>query len=163
MDLDRGIRSLAHLCKIRPKTQFLWNNLSGPFPRADAVVVVVVFFPSSLALLRGSWTRSPCSKGVAPCLWRGFRICLNMGPCAAEAHLFDGAVRRICLLVFRKQQARLLSLWLTGHIRDLACPLVITIKAGDITAISCQPVKTARWFPWPKGLDMSSGGFLNIR
>lgn len=50
------------------------------------------------------------------------------------------------------QQARLLSLRLTGHIRDLACSLVITIRPGDITAISCQPVKTARWFPWPNGL-----------
>lgn len=74
-------------------------------------------------------------------------------------HSLDGPVRRICLLGFRKQQAMLLSLWLTGHIRDLACPLVITIRAGDITAISCQPVKTARWFPWPNGLDMSRDGF----
>lgn len=37
-----------------------------------------------------------------------------------------------------------LSLPLTGHIRDLACSLVITTRAGDITAISCRPVKTAR-------------------
>lgn len=64
----------------------------------------------------------------------------------------DGAVRRICLKGFRKQQARLLSLWLTGHIRDLACSLVITIRVGNITATSCQPVKTVRRVPWPKGL-----------
>lgn len=50
------------------------------------------------------------------------------------------------------QQARLLSLWLTGHIRDLASSLVITIRVGNITATSCQPVRTARRVPWPNGL-----------
>lgn len=74
------------------------------------------------------------------------------GPAQPRPRSLDGAMRRVCLAGFRKQQARLLSLSLTGHIRDLACSLFITIRAGDITAISCQPVKTARRFPWPKGL-----------
>lgn len=38
-----------------------------------------------LLLLRGSWTRSPCSRGGAPCLWARVPNLPKYGACAAEA------------------------------------------------------------------------------
>lgn len=128
------------------ESQSLWNNLSGPFPRANAVVVVaaVVAAFSSLAP-RASWTRSPCSKGGAPRLLargEGSEFAKIWGPAQPRPRPLDA--QRDDMLAWQVPKAAgevalvaLVALpvhLLTGHIRDLACSLVITIRAGDITA-----------------------------